>query len=369
MKSHLLVFPLLHQTPASYTWLLDTAMVFGAVVTGILLFILFFLQQKDRKQQRKTLLRHLYSDLIAETAICESPEEVEETLQQFLAANKGLLRKPFSRKVLIRELVKARDNISGQSAENLRILFEKLELDKDCLAHFTSSQWHRKTSAIQHLAEMQQSQYLVRIYKETNNTNYFIRTEAQIAAVKLTGFKGLRFLTVISHPISQWQQLALINQLQEADIEEEKIKQWLSAENESVVEFALRLTAIYKCYGLYSDVLNCLQHASLPIRLQALQALKEVAGQNTSGALLQHFSNASREEQREILTLICEIGDGNEEVSFLTSLLHHPDEAIRFHATKGLQQISPAKPSVTLKDAKIPAAPTYFLSTPEKKAV
>jgi hypothetical protein len=357
------------KTLVPYPWLLNAALVFTLSVVSMLLFIFFFLHQKRKEQQKKKGLRLLFSDLIAETVVGETEQEVQEVLQQFLAKNASLLQKPLARRLLIQEIVKTKDSISGRSAGNLRVLFEGLALDKDCLAQFSSGKWHHKAGAIQHLAEMQQSKYLVKIYRETNNRNNFIRTEAQIAVVKLTGFKGLRFLNIISYPVSQWQQLSLLNQLQDSEVEEEKIKPWLFSKNETVTEFALRLIEIYKCFDLHDVVVQCLQHQSLSVRLQALQALKEMGNDSTPAALVKHFSIASKQEQTEIINILGETGGNSHLVDFLTSLLQHEEEAIRYHAMLAIKRISPVWSTIVMKQMKNDPSFTNILSTLEKEAV
>ncbi|MBB1284443.1 hypothetical protein HRH25_08675 [Flavisolibacter sp. BT320] len=357
------------KTVLPYQYLLATAFVFATVVMIMLLFILLFLRQYHSRQKRKVQLRSLFSDLIAGIAICESEEECKETLQQFLDSQKPRLKKHFTRKILIREIVKTKDSVSGIAAENLQWLYETLELDNDSLHRFRSGQWFRKASAIQHLAEMQQSKHLVKIYRETNNANPFIRTEAQIAVVKLTGFKGLRFLNIVTYPITQWQQLSLINHLQQSEPDAVQIRPWLSSDNDTVVEFALRLVTIYKCYELYNEVIACLEHASSMVRLQALQASKEIYEETTLPTLLHHFGSATKEEQLTILDLLPEVGAGAGEISFLTSLLHYKDESIRYHAMQLIQKISPSWSSQVLLQVKDNPSFTSILPLLQKQAV
>lgn len=60
---------------------------------------------------------------------------------------------------------------------------------------------------------MDQKNLLTKIYRETNSKNEFVRSEAQIAIIYMTGFNGLRFLDVISYPLTLWQQIKLLEQL------------------------------------------------------------------------------------------------------------------------------------------------------------
>lgn len=362
--------PLLLKSILPYQYLLSVAFLFMVVVIIILLFILFFLQHSRKRRKRKVQLRALFSDLIAGIAICESEEERQETLQEFLQQQKNLrLQQSFTRNVLIREIVRTKDSVSGSAANNLQWLYETLELDKDSLRRFGSSQWYRKASAIQHLAEMQQTKHLVKIYRDTNHANYHIRTEAQIAVVKLTGFSGLRFLNIVSHPVSHWQQLSLISQVQQSEADVTLIAPWLQSENNSVVEFALRLVAIYRCHELHDLTIACLQHPSPVVRLQALGAAKEICNETTLSTLLQHFDKAGKSEQVAILEMLPDIGAGTGEISFLTQQLQSADEGIRYRAMQLIQEISPAWSSQVMLHMKDNPSFAAILPILQKQAV
>jgi len=359
-------FVLLKITVGADTLFLNAAAVLAAAVAGMLSFVFLFRKQRYLRQQKKGAVLHLFSNLVAETAICESLQEVQATLQAFAAANGKLLQKPFARQVLIKALVKTKDEISGSAAGNLQHLFEQLQLHKDCYQRFLSKQWHVKAKAIQQLAEMQQSQYLVKIYRETNHTNKYIRTEAQLAVVKLTGFKGLRFLNIVSHPVSQWQQLSLLSQLKDGLAEEDNIRRWLSSSNSTVVEFALRLTEAFKCYQLHTEVVACLQHTSAVVRRQALHALREIACEDTTSVLMHYFSTAGKEEQLVVLDLLGEIGTGEKELFFLDTLLSTNDKGIRYSASRAVQQITS---NIPIKTEAVTVTSSPLLSLLTKKAV
>lgn len=352
-------------------WLLLAALVFTLVVAMLLLFVFLFLLQNKRKKKRKAQLRALFSDLIAEITIAENLPELQKTLQAFLSqkGRKQLLAKGFARKILLNELVKTKENISGQSAGNLRWLYEEIGLHRDCFKAFHTGKWYRKVRAMQQLAAMQQNDYLVKIYRETNNRNSFIRTEAQLAVVKLTGFKGLRFLSIVSHPVSQWQQLSLLSHLQEGEVEADSIRLWLSKKNDSVVEFALRLVAIYKCHDLHDEVVESLRHPSAAIRLQGLQALREIYTDTTTEALLQAYPLLGRPEQLAIVAMLPDLSASENALRFLTALVQGEDDAIRYHALHAIQQISPAWSSKVIRQLKTNPSFIPLLTHLQKEAV
>ena len=353
---------LMQVSPTNF--LLQLTAIFAAIVTSILLFIAFYLQKKSRLAKTKKHLRGVYSDLISEISLCETLEEKEEFLCQpsFQACFRKWLSHPLGRKILIRELVRSKDSLTGDAAQNLRWLYERFALDEDSFRLFQSHQWHFKAKGIQQLAEMQQTKYLVKIYRETNNKNAFVRTEAQIAVVKLTGFKGLRFLNIISHPVTQWQQLCLIDQLKEQEIEADKIRSWLSSRNETVVQFALRLVEIYRCYDLHDEVVTCLCHSSDIVRVQALQAMKEIATEASFNFLWPLYSKCTKQAQLLLIDLFGELGTA-ECIRFLNSLVNSNDELIRHRVSSILCQLQPPLPAAAA------SLPTHFLSPFQKKVV
>jgi hypothetical protein len=347
-------------------FLLQLAAIFASIVAGILLFIAFYLEEKSRLAKTKKHLRAIYSDLISEISICETVEEKEALLAQpaFQACLKKWLSQPLGRKILIKELVRSTDSFTGDAAQNLRWLYERLSLNEDSFRRFQSGQWHAKAIGIQQLAEMHQAKYLVKIYRETNSKNEFVRTEAQIAVVKLTGFKGLRFLNIINHPVTQWQQLCLIDQLKEQEIEVDMIRTWLSSKNETVVQFALRLVEIYRCYDFHDDVVACLHHSAGIVRLQAIRAIKEIATEASFSFLWPLFSKCATQEQLLLIDLFGELATP-ECARFLSSLTKSSNNSLRHKATTVLQQgtflTEPAEEKAGL--------PTYFLSPVQKKVV
>ena len=357
-----LVTILLQQSTAVY--LLEVSAAFTLVVIGILFFIAYYLQQKQKLAKTKKILRGIYSNLISEISLCETEEEREEVMAQGYVKDieAQWLSKKLGRKILIKELVRSKDSLTGDAAQNLRWLYGELSLHIDSFERLSSKQWHVKASGIQQLAEMGQSRYLVKIYRETNSKNAFVRTEAQIAVVKLTGFKGLRFLNVVSHPVTQWQQLCLIDQLSEADIEEDKIKTCLTAKNETVVQFALRLIEVYKCYNLHDEVLVCLQQPSAIIRMQALRALKEIATAASFNWLWPHFNCATKQEQLLMVEIFADLGT-LESFRFLKSLNEFADKTIQHKASSllGTAPISFVSESQQSN--------TYLLSSLQKQVV
>ena len=218
-----------------------------------------------------------------------------------------------------------------------------MDLEKELIKNLNSNKWHQKAKAIQQLAYLHQKNRLKDLFPFVNHKNILVRREAQIAIVKLTGFAGLEFLNVVRHPISEWQQLRLIQELSGHTSEKfGNISLWLQSKNESVINFALHLVEIYQQYDFYNEVKECLSHPSISICKRAVITLSHISNENTPDLLIKYFAGYDASLQIQILKILQ--ADGNEnQLPFLFSLLNHPDDSFKLEAAKAITNINPTK--------------------------
>ena len=317
--------------------------VFILIITGVIVFILLYLIRRTARSYRRAQLRETYSSLISEVALCDTEDDLQELMFQPSTKEQLqlLLVDTYSRKVLVTELVKTAKNMSGTAALNICWFYEQMGLDKDSLFRLKNGAWHVKARAIQELSGLQQKKYITRIYRLTNHPDELVRNEARTAVVKLTGFEGLRFLDVITYPLTEWQQLCLLYELSlHADRSFDQAHRWLQSKNNSVVEFALRLVEVYKLHHLYAGVINCLQHSSKLIRKKALAALNEIYDPAANELLIAIFPKEDADMQVEILKLLKEYGSEAEE-SFLLQQVFHPVQEIKVAAARAFYHTQP----------------------------
>ncbi|QNA46191.1 HEAT repeat domain-containing protein [Lacibacter sediminis] len=317
--------------------------IFIAIITVVIFFILVYLIRRTARSYRRAQLRETYSSLISELALCETENE----LQEFLALSSTqeqlhlLLNDAYSRKVLVSELLKTVKNMSGTAALNICWFYEKAGLDNDSLTRLQEGAWHVKARAIQELSGLQQKKYITKIYRLTNHPDELVRNEARTAVVKLTGFDGLRFLDVVSYPLTEWQQLCLLYELSlHGSRAFEQAPRWLQSKNNSVVEFTLRLVEVYKLYELYPNVIACLHHPAKIVRKKALAALNEIYDSTANELLVEMYTKEDADVQVQILKLLQEHG-GEAEQFFLLQQLIHPQQEIKVAAARAIFHTQP----------------------------
>lgn len=323
--------------------LLEGMYFFLLVIAGVILFIAFYLVKRSRTSVKRRQLRHQFSDFISELAVCDTEAERNECVEGpavKIQINRWLAD-GFARHTLIRELTATVKNMSGQAAANICWFYETAGLYKDSLGQLKSKHWHVKARAIQQLAHLQQARYITRIYRLTNDKHELVRNEARIAVVKLTGFEGLRFLDVITYPITDWQQISLLHELaQHRRIVFPAMERLLQSPNSSVVEFTLRLITTYQVYDLQHAVLKCLDMPQATIREKALAALKEIGDATAAQVLTQHFQNEEPRLQIQLLHVIQQIGT-TEQIPFLLLTLSNPDNDVKASAARAIRELQP----------------------------
>lgn len=317
--------------------------VFVVIIAGIVFFILLYLIRRTAKSIRRKNLRQSYSENISELAVCESSEDLELLLGQ--PETQQLLRligqDVFARRVLITELLKTVKSMSGSAADNVCWFYTQAGLEKDSLLRLQNGAWHIKARAIQELSGLRQHKHIPKIYRYTNNANELVRSEARTAVVKLTGFEGLRFLDVISYPLTEWEQLCLLHELSlHGNRSFAKLGDWLQSENHSVTEFALRLIEVYSLHEYFPNVTACLKHPSKAVRKKAMVALQQIYDAAAADALMEIFPEENTDVQLLILQLFKEYGTEKEQF-FLLQQVVHPAQDIRVAAAKAFYYTQP----------------------------
>ena len=262
---------------------------------------------------------------------------MEESVENIVMPKRfyQMIKNSKARQYIIDELIGCKKSFSGAVAENIVILYNHLGLKNDSIKKMKSGKkWHIKAKGIQELYMMDQRDVLTTIYKNTNSNNEFVRMEAQTGIIHLTGFPGLRFLDVISYPLTEWQQLKLLEQLKLSPLAEDlsiKIPHWLLSKNDTVVVFTLKLADEYQQFAVRDKVIACLVHQTATIRSQALKTLIRIADEKTPSILLGYISKEPFANQAYILDALQYLASDKEK-DFLLKRLDHPNDLIKLKA-------------------------------------
>lgn len=245
---------------------------------------------------------------------------------------KDLPRNKIGRQYAINQLVNTKKNLTGVAARNVIYLYERLGLLSASLDKFHSPIWYRKARGIYELYMMEQQQTAADIQKYTNSSNEYVRLEAQTAVLAFNGFKGLGFLNTLTHPMNNWQQVKLLDQLLALDPGHfEELPRWLKSPVASVVEFALKLAEIYQQMQVKDEATACLEHPSPRIQEQAIKTLTRIGDETTAAILVKMYPTAGDHLQNTILNALAYIATDHEK-AFLEEVYENGDPSVKLKA-------------------------------------
>jgi hypothetical protein len=329
-----------HLLSVSHLWHVQNLVLGGIIllILSLLVYMLSYMYFKnlyDKKFDKWSLI----SDLLIRKAVFYDDEELEgddNTIPVTARADKLMSNKHF-RKLLINEIMSAKRSITGTSADNLKNLYVQLGLDKYAFNNLSSGKWYIRAKAIQELTVMDMHEFVDQICTYTDDKNDLVRMEAQSALIQFNGFEGLHFLDTISYPISNWQQIKLLQQLSHLPPANVDMAQWFKSENSSVIIFTLKLARIYQRFDSYYDIVSCLDHSDPAVRYEAIHCLNEIYIDETSDDFISRFLGEILKNQLAMIKVMETVGT-EKDVEFLLDLLSHENDQIKISAARALVQ-------------------------------
>ncbi|SKB31187.1 HEAT repeat domain-containing protein [Daejeonella lutea] len=311
-----------------------------------ILTYLFIVNKRDSKLER---WKFLADTLIRNAIFFEEDQSASSatSLLKVLEVNifpipervKKILPDPHFRQLMMRELIAAKQNMTGAASVNLKNLFRQLELDQDALEMVRSNSWYLKASGIQYLGIMEMAEHKNLVMPFTNSKSGLVRVEAQNAILKFSGFDGLRFLDDASFPITEWQQIKILEELAQLPTEHfTGIEKWLKSSNDTVVIFALKLARNYFRFELYDHVISCLNHANPEVRYNAILAAKQLQTETTASDILKFYEFDTERNQLAIIRVLEDLRSENN-LPFLLNVFLEESNQLKIAAAKAIVAI------------------------------
>jgi hypothetical protein len=302
---------------------------------SLLVYMLFYMFYKSMLEKKYGRWRVISDQLIQNTIFSEMEDASADAKVPVPAGTGELIKDKHFRKLLVNEIMSAKRNISGAASASLNQLYKQMGLDKYALKGLRSHKWHVKAKAIQELTVMEMTDFVNQLHLFTNDHNDLVRMEAQSALVQFNGFEGLSFLDAITHPLSDWQQIKLLQKLSLKPVVNIDMDNWFKSGNRSVVIFTLKLARNYHRYDLHDAIVSCLDHEDPAVRLEAINCLSEINIYDTSDRLIERFLGETIKNQLAMIKAMQNIGT-ERDILFLLDLLDFSNDEMRLHAARAL---------------------------------
>ncbi|MGV6845805.1 MAG: hypothetical protein ACWA42_06735 [Lutibacter sp.] len=318
--------------------------LFLIIISIIFIFYLQYLRYRlkveDNLKERlssvyeRNLLQYLFDD-----------EEKKSTKQQ-----KNIIKKlkkdaqdPFKREIIVKSLLKLKQEVSGSTADAIEKLYVKTNLKEVAEQNLKNNPWYAVAKAIKELKLFKIKEVTPKIKLLLSHSVKEVQNEAQLFLVNIFGFEGLDFLNNLTTNLSDWNQIELLEELHEIKNQQlPNITKWLQSKNDDVVSFALKLTKKYNSYEYADELINLISHQSQPIRVAVIQVITHLQIFESKAVFKSKYDYFSEIEQVEIMKYFNEVADDSD-VDFIYKNCNHTNFDIQFMASKILKHLNQSK--------------------------
>ncbi|MBT8321089.1 MAG: HEAT repeat domain-containing protein, partial [Eudoraea sp.] len=337
--------------PEELLWYMTAAFLMLAM--AYLSSVFYFRTRIKNKANREAELKKDLSPMISKFLFYseEDPLEARHEYVQLKIEMRQLLKDGLTREVLSEILRDLKKDVSGSARQELLNLYSDLGLQENAIQRLKSRRWEVLSRAILELTEMEVSGAYSLIKRHINHRSSIVRKQAQIATVSLTNEGIAYFLDSNRHPISEWQQLKLLDVIRHLEgFEAPKFKNWLTSKNADAVLFALRLIKYYKQNDAIKAIITLVNHRNQQIKIEAIQCIREFFIQEAKEALKKAFPKGNEEVKLLILDTLGLIGD-NTDINYLQNIVNK--STTHTISSKASSVINTLKPETILPEADI----------------
>jgi len=284
-----------------------------------------------QKKYEELLITYLYAGA--------EEEGISSKQQSIIKKLESEIKNEFKREIVITTLLKLKNEISGEMADSIQELYCEVGLLDHSLIKLKSSSWYIIAMGIRELTQFHIEKVQHKVVKYANHSKNEVRKEVQFYLVSLFHFKGLDFLDDLKVPLSEWDQIQLLEVLQHSkDQEICNIIPWLKSKNDSVVIFALKLAEIYNQFETKEILLSLLTHKSEKLRIELIRVLNHLSIFEAKEIIKNTFNKKSKDEQIAFFQLLENLCDSNDK-SFVLEQVYNKNFEIKFAALKILKTL------------------------------
>lgn len=313
-----------------FIWTLIVLTLYFIVNLIVVIAIVFISRiRKTRKENKIKKTEEDFQMLLAEYLFDTSSEkEAFNSLKNTTGA--------FKRNILLEELMKLSVDLSGEVLEKLKILYFKMELDKDSMKKLDNRRWFVKVKGCRELTRMKTYHAKSKLEKLLNSKNEILRAEAQMALIELSEDNPYYFLEKLTQKFLPWEQLNVHVMMQRNSYEIPDFSKWLMVDNETVILFAIEMIRVYRQIMNAPKIMKFFNHPNPSLKEASIIAAGELGYVEVVPEMIKIYNIVDDEYKVLILRAMQKLADdGNKD--FLRGILESDaPQHIKLDAAKAM---------------------------------
>ncbi|ARV16753.1 HEAT repeat domain-containing protein [Polaribacter sp. SA4-12] len=285
------------------------------ILVGIIFLLIIFLKIVRTKIRSTNKSNHEYS-VKTEQVLIEylyAKNEGDNSVKIEKDTIKRDLLSKSRRRIVTSIFLKVRQEVSGGLVANMVDLYEEIGLLYFAKKKLKSKKWNVIALGIRDLRlfRVEEIQDLISIF--INHSKEEVRREAHLYFIEVFQFKGLSFLDDLKAPLSEWDQIMLLEHLKNFDDQEiPDVTKWLSSKNEYTVLFTLNIVQFFNRLETTDALLDLLHHPKERIRVRAIELLSHFENFEAKEILKEDCANLSNKERKAFFGLLKKTASKND---------------------------------------------------------
>ncbi len=284
-----------------------TLVVVLLVVIVILVIYLKILRRNIRVVEAKNIK---YTNVIE--ALLVEYLHLKQEEGDFSKAQKKIIKKfkkgvqnRRKRKVITQIFLKLTQQVSGNIIDILHQLYEEIGLLDFALQKIKSRKWNIIALGIRDLRQFEVKKVSPLIEKFVNHSKEEVRREAHLYFLELFEFEGLQFLDNLKVPLSEWDQIELLIEIENFENQHLlEVTKWLKSENDYVILFILNIVKIFNKLETKDILLGLLNHKNEEVRLKTIDVITHFEIVEAKEVLIEKYGRLTFKEKKALFVLL-----------------------------------------------------------------
>jgi hypothetical protein len=245
------------------------------------------------------------------------------------------------RSILLSQIKDISQTMKGETLEKLIFLYTKLGFDQEALKAAVSKNWIIRLLAFRELAFMNITEANPYVTKELTSNYPILRTESQLALIRLDKSNPYSFLDKIQRPFTLWEQLNVHLMIIHHELSVPDFSRWLYSENMSVRLFCIRMIGIFKQVNNINLLIPLLYEPDVELQIATVNAFTTIKDPSVFPSLVDIYPHSQYDLKKAILVALAKIPDPSL-IPFLIQIINNEEDVnLQIAAARAIKMVVP----------------------------
>ena len=297
-------------------------------IIGVFLLLNYTIKKKARKVKFLRIYGKMYEEVLISYmfGLIDWPTVITKLKQKGKREN---------RKVLISILLNFKENFRGDMEKLIPEIFIKLGLQNDSLKLVHSSSSFSKIQGLIELTHLYPEGAKAIVTDLINAKNDFLRSEAQIAFIRLNFEEPFKFFENLSKPFTRWTQISAFNLIRIYQLPVPSFANHLDRPHINIRNFSLRMIVYFQQLENISGIIRMVESEIELTRFLSYVAINNLRIYEGKELIKNKYWKETAKNKLEIIKAFRNIGI-EEDFEFLEKIIQSESVALKTEACRSL---------------------------------